>query len=513
MLAFGDHTFTKRTSEKKEKVKSLWEELADYSASDHYPFHMPGHKRFPKNEENALGCYKRHPKNEENALACYKRHPVDEMYQYDITEIEGFDNLHDAKGLLLALQQKAARVYHAEQSFFLVNGSTGGILSAVSAVAQDGKKLLIARNCHKSVYNGIALNRLRAEYLWPETIESFGIQGEVSAEQIRAHLEGRQDFCGVVITSPTYDGVISDVRKIAEEVHAFHIPLIVDEAHGAHFALSEEAPESALECGADIVINSVHKTLPALTQTALLHVQGTLVDRDRLKDFLTMYQSSSPSYLLMASIDHCIDFIAAQGKEAYEKLLALRKQIDTSAAKFSRIRILPAGPGRDFGKLVISVKGTDMDGWELYRILLNRYHIQMEMAAPAYVLGILTVMDTCEGVERLIKALEETDQELSGSAEIKEQKEKDDIYHIEPAASGLSIYEAMQRKKEWLPPEEAAGRISGGFLYFYPPGIPVLVPGEIISGELIFKIKNIREREEYLTGISDEGRLCVLEAR
>lgn len=502
-------------------MKNLWEELEKYRASDYYPFHMPGHKRIPK--ECALACYKRIPGK--SALAS--------IYQYDITEIEGFDNLHDAKGLLRALQQKAARIYHAEESFFLVNGSTGGILSAVSAVAQEGKKLLMARNCHKSVYNAVQLNRLHTEYLWPEMIEEFDIPGEISAAQIGEQLKNRQDICGVVITSPTYDGIISDIEKIAEEVHACGISLIVDEAHGAHFALSERAPKSAVECGADIVINSVHKTLPALTQTALLHVKGTRVDREKLKNYLSIYQSSSPSYLLMASIDACIDFMEREGQENYERLLAFRKRIDEKAADFSRIRILPAGERRDPGKLLISVKNTGMSGGELYQILLQKYHLQMEMAAPSYVLGILTGMDTWEGVERLLCALEEIDSEIAeaktegefsasaevdrkciGAAEscgkIKKEERLDDIYSTVPESSGLCIYEAAERQKEWIFPEESAGRVSGGFLYFYPPGIPLLVPGEIIGEKQIALIKKCREKKEYLTGVSDDGEICVL---
>lgn len=498
-------------------MKSLWEQLEEYSASDYYPFHMPGHKRLP----------------EEGAPAFHKR--LRHFYQCDITEIEGFDNLHDARGILLALQQKAAHVYHAEQSFFLVNGSTGGILSAVSAVAQEGKKLLMARNCHKSVYHAVLLNRLQAEYVWPEIIEEFDIQGEITAEEIERHLYGREDICGVVITSPTYDGIVSDVRKIAETVHDHHIPLIVDEAHGAHFVLSEKAPESAVECGADIVINSVHKTLPALTQTALLHVQGELVDRERLKSYLSIYQTSSPSYLLMAGIDGCVDFIEKQGRESYERLLGLRGEIDRNAEELSRIRILPKGRRRDPGKLVISVKDTGMTGLELYRILLREYHLQMEMWAPSYVLGILTCMDAEEGVERLNRALREIDKRLllrenertegkiaawkvteetggiPGRTKISgAEYTKEDIRGIRPQASGLSIHEALQRKRKWVSVREAVGEISGGFLYFYPPGIPLLVPGEIISENQVFKIEKCREREEYLTGISEDGELCVL---
>ena len=480
-------------------MKSLWEELENYGRSDYYPFHMPGHKRLPEENRSPCGSGRFGPEN---------------IYRYDITEIEGFDNLHDAKGLLLSLQQKAARLYHAEESFFLVNGSTCGILSAVSAIAQKGKKLLAARNCHKSVYNGIFLNRMQAEYLWPETIEEFGIQGEITPEQVKEHLEGRDDICGVVITSPTYDGIISDIRGIAEEVHAHRIPLIVDEAHGAHFVLSGKAPENAVSCGADIVINSVHKTLPSLTQTALLHVQGQLVDREKLKNYLRVYQSSSPSYLLMASIDRCMDFVMEEGEEGYERLLGYRRLIKKETKKFSCIKILPAGEGRDPGKLVISVKGTGMTGQELYDILREQYHLQMEMAGAAYVLGILTVMDSEEGIRRLINALAGIEKGLSENrrqnAGITEEKEYDDIYSIVPAFSELSVYEAMQKQKEWVYPEQAAGRISGGYLYFYPPGIPFVIPGEKISRELILRVKKIREKKEYLTGISDQGKICVL---
>lgn len=368
----------------------------------------------------------------------------------------------------------------------------------------------MARNCHKSVYHAVQLNRLYADYLWPDRIEEFDIQGEISASQIRERLKNRQDICGVLITSPTYDGILSDIKEIAEAVHACGIPLIVDEAHGAHFALSEKAPESAVECGADLVINSVHKTLPALTQTALLHVQGARVDRERLKSYLSIYQSSSPSYLLMASIDACVDFIEREGRQSYERLLALRERIDKKAAGFSYIRILSAEGRRDPGKLVISVKNSGMTGQALYRLLLRKYHLQMEMAAPSYVLGILTGMDTDEGVERLIYALEEIDGEIvKMAAGIKEAEETDDIYHIIPAFSGLSIYEAAEREKEWIYPEESAGRISGGFLYLYPPGIPFLVPGEMIGEKQITLMKRCRERKECLIGISEEEKICV----
>lgn len=465
-------------------MKSLYEELMKYGESDYYPFHMPGHKR---------------------------RVESSSIYKIDITEIDGFDNLHHAEGLLLELQKKAAKIYHAEESFYLINGSTGGILSAIAAVAEKGKKLLMARNCHKSVYNAVLLNRLETEYLWPEVIEDFDIQGEIRAEKVEEILKKNNDFCAFVLTSPTYEGVISDIEKIAEIVHRYQIPLIVDEAHGAHLVLSGGKVKGAIECGADIVINSVHKTLPAMTQTALLHIQGNLVDRKKLKKNLSIYQSSSPSYVLMASIDECMNFMLEQGQERYERLLKLREKIDGKTKDFSGIRIFPAGETHDPGKLFISVKGTEITGQELYRVLLEEYHLQMEMASPTGVLGILTVMDSEEGVDRLLNALKEIDDKLSvykkeGAKVFSELS----LGNVQIPETRFSIYDAEQQNKEWLPADKAAGKISGEFIYLYPPGIPLIVPGEVLEEKMIQGLNEMRIQEFHMIGLSEKGEYCVL---
>jgi len=257
-------------------LEDLYSKLMAYGNSDVYPFHMPGHKRNKK---------------------------FDEFYKMDITEIEGFDNLHHPESIILEAEQRAAHLFGAEETFFLVNGSTSGILAAISSISKEGSTVLVARNSHKSVYHGIYLNNLKVTYLIPDVIEEFDINGGIDPEEVRICMEHNKEIAGVIITSPTYDGVVSDIRKIADIVHEYGIPLIVDEAHGAHFPLWDEAPESAISCGADMVIHSLHKTLPSLTQTALLHVNGNIVDRDKIRRFLGIYQSSSPSYVLMASID------------------------------------------------------------------------------------------------------------------------------------------------------------------------------------------------------------------
>ena len=274
----------------------LYEKLTQYKKSDYYPYHMPGHKR------NMDG------------------RPFQEYYSLDITEIDGFDNLHQAEGILLGIEKRANRMYGADQTFLLVNGSTCGILSAISAATKNGGKILIARNCHKSVYHGAYLRNLEVQYLYPKVSEQFGIALGITPESVEEKLKADEEISAVVITSPTYEGVISDIKKIAEIVHNYEIPLIVDEAHGAHLGFSHKFPNNAIGAGADIVIHSLHKTLPSPTQTALLHVSGKLIDREKLKRYLGIYQSSSPSYPLMAGMELCLDIVEVEGEKLFNRL-------------------------------------------------------------------------------------------------------------------------------------------------------------------------------------------------
>ncbi|MDE5893243.1 MAG: aminotransferase class I/II-fold pyridoxal phosphate-dependent enzyme, partial [Acetatifactor sp.] len=246
-------------------MERLFEQLERYGESDTYPCHMPGHKR------QSMGAL---PK---------------QLAKLDITEIEGFDNLHQPQGILCKLQQYAAQVYGAEETFYLVNGSTCGILSAISAAVPMGGRLLIARNCHKSVYHGAYLRRLRLSYLYPALVPEAGICEAISPQQVQEALEREPDINGVLIVSPTYEGRIAEVEEIARIVHSHGIPLIVDEAHGAHLGFHPAFAKGSSRAGADLVVASVHKTLPAMTQTALLHVNGSLVDRRLVRRFLQIY--------------------------------------------------------------------------------------------------------------------------------------------------------------------------------------------------------------------------------
>lgn len=460
----------------------LYEKLKIYQQSDYYGFHMPGHKR---NKE---------------------KFPIGLPYEIDITEIEGFDDLHHAESILKEAQERAARLYKADESHFLVNGSTVGILSAILGVTERGDKILVARNCHKSVYHAIYMNELEPLYVYPKYEKDLQINGEISCKEIEEILEKEKEIKAVVIVSPTYDGVVSDVENIARITHKYHIPLIVDEAHGAHFGFHKAFPKNANEKDADIVIHSVHKTLPAMTQTALLHLNGDIVNRESVRSYLHILQSSSPSYILMASIDYCMEMLEKRRNTLFdeyaERLLSLRRELES----LKHLRVIRT-EHFDISKLIISVKDTNITSGELSEILLEKYHLQIEMTAGTYVLAMTTVGDTVEGFLRLKKALFEIDKELK-------------IHRTEGKGLELPrlplmyksvkiIKEAQKDGLSYVKWEEAEGKIAGEYAYVYPPGIPFLVPGEQITREAVECLKRYEELQFTIEGIAVEKHIGV----
>lgn len=477
-------------------MSDLYKQLEKNRDSDYYPFHMPGHKR------NFL---------EECGGA------LEAAYGIDITEIDGFDNLHQAQGILQQAQHEAAELYGAEETFFLVNGSTCGILSAIAAATKKGDRLLMARNCHGSVYHAVYLQELKVSYLYPDLIREYGIADAVSPEQVEGELKKQADIAAVMLTSPTYEGVVADVAKIADIVHRYGKILIVDEAHGAHFGFHEAFPENSVRQGADIVIHSVHKTLPSMTQTALLHVQGSRVDRERLRRYLQIFQTSSPSYVLMASMDTCMNFMREKGWKYLDYLVKYRRLLDERVSECRHLRLAHflADSGycmkaMEPGKIVITLKNRAMTGQQLYEILRENYHLQLEMAADSYVMGIATLMDTAEGMDRLAAALLEIDREIDRYAKGDGiSGDEQGIGYRQPirAEIRMTIAEALaltdKNGSRSVPLSEAAGETSAGYINLYPPGIPLIVPGECFHRELIRDIKNYLGIGLNVQGVSD----------
>lgn len=480
-------------------MTDLYSELKKYGDSDFYPFHMPGHKR----NKTAAG----------EALAG--------AYGIDITEIDGFDNLHHAQGLLRRQQEKAAGIYGSDMTCFMVNGSTGGILSAIAACTGKGGRLLMARNCHKSVYHAVYLQELRISCLYPGIIMPYGIADAVAPEAVEEALRTQPDIMAVIVTSPTYEGIVADIGQIADIAHRYGKPLIVDEAHGAHFGFHEAYPKSSVRLGADIVIHSVHKTLPAMTQTALVHVNGSIVDRERLKRYLRIFQTSSPSYVLMASIDSCMEFVKRESLSRLDMLINNRRRL---LEKITGCRYIKAADAQiaasglqsgqavavDPCKLVLYVPEGVMTGQQLYDILRNSYHLQFEMAAGNYALGIITMMDTKEGFDRLADALLAIDREIAGQITDKEKalQESDLAVKIESYNDAdravMTIAQAYEEESEEIYLLEAEERVAAEFINLYPPGIPLIVPGERLDCHIIDKIAQYDKMQLNVQGMEDK---------
>ncbi len=456
----------------------------EYTVADCYPFHMPGHKRKLFLEEKS-------------------------PYSYDITEIEGFDNLHEAQGILKQAMEAAAKLYHTKNTYYLINGSTCGLLSAISAATNRKDTILVARNSHKAVYNAILLRELRPKYLYPRMISEYNLAGGIHPEDVESALKEDETISVVVITSPTYDGIVSDIRTIAQIVHRYKKILIVDEAHGAHFPFSDSFPESAIECGADLVIQSIHKTLPSLTQTALLHRVSERVDEKKLHKYLSIYQSSSPSYVLMGAIERCLSYVKTAENEFklyikrletfYEEVKNLKNIVILKDLNSSQIY------KKDDSKVIIYAKCGEISGVWLYNRLLKEFNIQPEMVTKDYVTCLSSVCDTKEGFDRLRNALYLLDQRIEAMKQSKLQRQTTD-HSTSQFLHNEMVYlpfEVEDFDTKTLPLDQCENEVAAEYIYLYPPGIPIIVPGERISFELLVRLAEYQKEGLSLKGMAD----------
>ena len=471
--------------------KDLYDRLSELAAGDNVPLHMPGHKR--------------------NTDIFSMSNP----YGIDITEIDGFDNLHNADGIIKEDFKRAAKLFGADETLFLVNGSSAGNMAAICGASKKGDTVIVARNVHCSVNNALFLNELNPVYIYPE-IDEIGICTGITRESVRAALEEHPEACEGIITSPTYEGVVSDIKGIAEETHRFGAVLIVDEAHGAHFGFHSYFPQNANTRGADVVIHSLHKTLPSLTQTALLHINGRYAGRERIRNYLHMLQSSSPSYILMASIDECVRGMDECREEIMDTYVECLQQTRERLKQLKNIKLIEA-EHFDQSKIVLSVKNLkNTDGEVLngkrFQEMLRSYHLEMEMASGSYVIAMTGPGDTQEGMDRLVQAVMEIDknilcEELSGNDE--DHTIKNISYEMIPLEQAYSSFEAGRMEGESVKWNEASGRISLEYVYLYPPGIPMIVPGERITSTIVQKMVKYKEMGFSIEGLSQENCLLV----
>jgi len=474
----------------------LIEALKENRDSGPYPFHMPGHKRVLSNDD---------------LLA--------EVYGIDITETEGFDNLHDAQGIIKEAEERAAALFGADETHFLVNGSTGGILASVCGTVTCGDMIIVAGNCHRSVYNAVMLSGAKPYIVTPDKEKLFGIFGGITKEQISGALKDTKCKTGnvaVVITSPTYEGITSDIAGIAAICHESGAVLIVDAAHGAHFGLSDAFPASPVSEGADVVITSVHKTLPSMTQTALIHINKMCRSKEHIRKMLPVFSTSSPSYVLMASIDSMTALLEDRKKELFDDYTKKLNDFYKKAGRFKSLAVLtgsklsaPGSCDHDMGKIVVGDSTATYTGERLSRTLREEYGICAEMATKEYVILMTSIADSARAFEKLYDALRRIDEIITAGGQVAPTEVSDTGMSTYTGLLDGNMKEAMLSEAESVPVGASAGRIAADFVSVYPPGIPELIPGEKITKESAGRILEAINTGLDVVGLTN-GEISVI---
>lgn len=444
-------------------MKTLISSLQEYCES-YLPMHMPGHKRNVQ-------------------LAAYLKKLGAGI---DITEVQGFDNLQNPEGVLKKSMENAQEYFNAKRSFYLVNGSTVGILAGIYALTKENDNVLLARNSHISIFHAAILRKLNINFAEPCYIPEYNIAGSITPTDIKRALEQNPSISLVVVTSPNYEGVISDIKGIADVAHSFGAKLLVDEAHGAHLYRNGFFTGGAVNSGADIVVQSLHKTLPSVTQTAIAHVQNEKY-AESFARWLNAFQTSSPSYMLMSSIDGCINFLCAEGDNQYKKWEEAIKSFDSYIEPLKKLRVFCHGGNTapssvflyDKSKILISTANSDISGYDLFSALRNEFRIEAEMASDSLCLCMTGMGDTKESLLKLAHALNKIDEKIK----LREYAVKQTA--LPQIKMRLPIAEAANSACEELDLKKAKGKLCAETLYAYPPGVPIAVPGSIITDETI----------------------------
>ncbi len=464
------------------------DQLKSYNCNNPYRFHMPGHKGkniFSPNEEIIL-------------------------YGNDITEIEGMDNLHNPKGVIKDMLDHIANTYGVRRTFLSTNGSTTSLHAAILGLTNPKDQIIIARDCHKAVYNAMILGDLNPVYLPISFNKNIGLANLDNLMDFETTIKD-SDAKVVVITYPSYFGICCDIKEIVRIVHKYKKIIVVDEAHGSHLKFSGLLPLSAEDAGADIIIQSAHKTLPALTQTSMLHINANL-DTSKIESYLSILMTTSPSYLMMVSLEKSVRFMADNAKIRLDKNLyaidKLSKEYINAGKIFKDKDYFLANNVYDFdsSKLLFRLAEAGIIATDGKKLLRKRYNIEMEMADTEYINGFMTVSDEVDDLRFLFQSVDDiirsegsnTIIDLSAYARM-----------VVAPEIGMNIRSAFYAKKTVLPLNSATQKISGDYIIPYPPGIPLICPGERITGELINMINELYQAGIEIMGL-EHGNIKVI---
>lgn len=454
-------------------LKKLEELIDDKLVS----FHVPGHKMgkvFRK-----LGY--------ENIL--------EQIYTLDTTEIDGTDNLHNAKEIIKYSQDRASKVFNSDKTIYLVNGSTCGIESSIMAVCPPESKIVTNRDCHQSVINACILGDIEPIYIPSKICDNTNIIMGIDIEETKSIIDNNLDAKAIVLTYPTYYGKTFELDIICDYAHSKNMIVIIDEAHGSHLQLSNELPQSAIEQGADIAIQSTHKTLPSFTQSSMIHIKGNRVDENKISTMLRFLESSSPSYMLLTSLELAVDIYDKYGEKLMEDLL---RNIENFKSKFKDEENIIIDNNMDKTKIFISLKKLGVTGYELDTILREEYKIQVELANYYGVLLICTIGNDEEDFDKLDKSLDDLLLKIN-----KKRLLQGANYPNSIPRKILNPRNAFYSDKKSVKLDESIGKISGEYIIPYPPGISLISPGEIITQEIITYIQQGVKNGMIVSGIKD----------
>ena len=456
------------------------EELRDDNLTS---FHVPGHKMGKVFQK--LG---------------YKN-ILEKIYTLDTTEIDGTDNLHNAKEIIKESQDRAAGVFNSDKTIYLVNGTTCGIEASIMAVCNPKSKIIVNRDCHQSVINACILGDIEPIYIESKVCKNTNIIMGVDVENTKSVIDDNLDAKAIVLTYPTYYGKTFDLKAVCDYAHSKNIIVIVDEAHGAHLQLSDNLPKSAIEQGADIIIQSTHKTLPSFTQSSMMHIKGNRVDKNRIGTMLRFLESSSPSYVLLTSLELAVDIYDKYGIKLMEDLLS---NIDNFKSKFENNENIIIDNNMDKTKIFVSLKKLGITGYKLDSILREKYKIQVELSNYYGILLICTIGNDEEDFIVLEKAL--------GNLILNINKKKllqDTNYPESIPEKVINPRKAFYSDKKSVRLEDSVGKISGEYIIPYPPGISLISPGEIITQEIITYIQQGVKSGMIVSGIKDVNLECI----
>lgn len=473
----------------KKRQTPLFNVLKEFSKKDKVSFHVPGHKNGAIFFDEAHSTFKH-------------------ILEIDMTELTGLDDLHAPEGPIKEAQQLLANLYEADKSFFLVNGSTVGNLAMIKAVIEPGDTVLVQRNCHKSIIHGLILANANPIFIEPTYYEKWGVAGGLSLESIQTSLKLYPEVKAVIATYPNYYGVGEDLTDIITLAHHYGIPVLVDEAHGAHFSLGEPFPKSALSMGADIVVQSAHKTLPAMTMGSYLHIRSSMINYEKLAFYLQALQSSSPSYPIMASLDLARAYLESFTEDDRKALVEIIRDFVMELGKINEIEVLAAPNQAVVDPLKVTIRSTrGLSGFELQAVL-EEVGVYSELADLYNVLLVMPLMrkQQADSFSAIIPLIRSAVAGKMGNCQYIESEMDGEIKGLE-----LSYPEMNHKQKEAVNVKNAAGRVAAEMVIPYPPGIPLFMQGEKITQEKVNRLEKLRYNGARFHGGSllSKGELIV----